>query len=352
MNTMNTTLEHHYYHQPDVYAFECEQVFRHHWWLVATEAEFAAGGDYRALQLMRWPIVLVRDQQGELRGFYNLCRHRAGPLVDDGCGQRRDFVCRYHGWRYACSGELLKTPGFGADEITDVSSMGLLPVRVACWNGMVFVCLDETAPELLDWLGDIPSIAAGYDTTTSMAFDGDTVKTAQTNWKTYGDNSCEGYHVGMVHRALGSSMQRESVKIDCYDNGQFVGFDVSYGGGSDESRAGKGFWIYKFPGLLLHFAEFAFNAESVFPIDADNIRLQRWFWSHAQKAREHGVDTASIRPNSERVIDEDISICERVQTNLASGVYPGGLLSAKQEPGTIFFQQQVRSALAGFTEPE
>jgi hypothetical protein len=147
-------------------------------------------------------------------------------------------------------------------------------------------------------------------------------------------------------------MQRETVKLDCYDDGQFVGFDVSYSGGADVSRAGKGFWIYKFPGLLLHFAEYAFNAESVFPLDANTIRLQRWFWSHSQEARARGVDTATIRPNSERVIDEDIAICERVQQNLASGVYPGGQLSPGQEAGTIFFQQQVRAALVGLAEAE
>jgi hypothetical protein len=131
-----------------------------------------------------------------------------------------------------------------------------------------------------------------------------------------------------------------------------VGFDVTYGDGKDESRAGKGFWIYKFPGLLLHFAEYSFNAESVFPVDANSICLQRWFWSHAEKAAQHGVDTASIRPNSEQVIDEDIMICERVQTNLACGAYPGGLLSEQQEPGTIYFQQLVRDALGGFSEAE
>jgi choline monooxygenase len=349
---MNETLAHHYYHQADVFDFECEHVFKHHWWLIAPESAFAENGDYQAFKLLRWPLVVVRDQQGELRGFYNLCRHRAGPLVDDACGRRRDFVCRYHGWRYACSGELLKTPGFENDAIEDRDSMGLLPIRVASWNGMVFVCLDDSAPGLIDWLGDIVAIAAGYEPPTRMHYDGDVVKQAACNWKTYGDNSCEGYHVGMVHQALGSSMQRESVQIDSYDNGQFVGFDVSYGDGKDKSRAGKGFWIYKFPGLLLHFAEYAFNAESVFPVDANSIRLQRWFWSQADMAARHGVDTEAIRPNSERVIDEDILICERVQTNLASGVYPGGLLSPEQEPGTIYFQRLVRVALGGFAEPE
>ena len=349
---MNKTLEHEYYHDTAVFDYECEQVFRRHWWLIATEAEFAENGSYFAFNLLKWPLVVVRDQQGELRGFYNLCRHRAGPLVEAGSGKRRDFVCRYHGWRYASSGELLRTPGFDDDEIPDRDCMGLLPIRVDSWNGMVFVCIDTEAPDLSDWLGDILPIASQYDSTASMQFDGATSKPARSNWKTYGDNSCEGYHVGMVHKALGSSMERESVKIDNYDNGSFVGFDVSYGDGKDESRSGKGFWIYKFPGLLLHFAEFAFNAESVFPVDANNIQLQRWFWSHAEKAKQHGIDTASIRPNSERVIDEDIAICEKVQFNLVSGVYPGGLLSAQQEPGTIYFQKLVRDALSAFPESE
>jgi choline monooxygenase len=209
---MSATLPHHYYHDASVYAYECEHIFRRHWWLVGVESSLAETGNYLALNLMKWPLVVVRDQQSKLRGFYNLCRHRAGPLVPEGEGRCRDFVCRYHGWRYACSGELLKTPGFEKGQIANPAEMGLLPVRVDSWNGMIFVCLDESAPDLKTWLGDIVSIAAGFDDTSGMHFDGDVIKPAAANWKTYGDNSCEGYHVGMVHKALGSSMLRVPVK--------------------------------------------------------------------------------------------------------------------------------------------
>ena len=345
---MPTTLPHHCYHDAEIYAYECEQVFRRHWWLIGPESQFANAGDYLAILLMKWPLVVVRDKQMQLRGFYNLCRHRAGPLVLDGNGNCREFVCRYHGWRYACSGDLLKTPRFEPDEIENRDGMGLLPIRVESWNGMVFVCLDDSADNLETWLGDIASIATRFAPTSTMQFDGAVSKPAQSNWKTYGDNSCEGYHVGMVHQALGSSMQRESVTVQGYDNGGFVGFDVSYSDGRDQSRAGNGFWIYKFPGLLLHFAEYAFNAETVFPLDVDRIELRRWFWSDPEKATAHAIDTASIRPNSERVMDEDITICELVQRNLSSGIYPGGKISTKLEPGTVYFQQQVRTALGDF----
>jgi len=342
---MTATLPHDYYHDEAVWTRECERIFRRHWWLIGPAAAVDGNGDYSALCLIRWPLVAIRDQQGELRAFYNLCRHRAGPLVTDGEGSRREFVCRYHGWRYACSGELLKTPGFESAALDDAARLGLLPVRAEIWNGLLFVCLDDDAPGLAEWLGDIVGIAARFDGPQGMAFDGEVRKPAACNWKTYADNSCEGYHVGMVHGALGSSMQRESVDIAAYENGQFVGFDVTYGAGRDHSRAGRGFWIYKFPGLLLHFSEYAFNAETVLPLAAQRIELRRWFWSDADRAAQQGVDSATIRPNSEQVMDEDVAICEAVQRNLASGAYPGGLLSARQEPGTLYFQQLVRAAL-------
>ncbi len=350
MTRMSEALPHDWYHDPAVFELERERIFRRHWWLVGIDADLAGPGDYLALTLMKWPLVIVRDQQSSLRAFYNICRHRAGPLVFDGNGHCREFVCRYHGWRYACSGELLKTPGLGADEVIARETMGLLPLRVDSWNGLVFVCLDGNAPGLSDWLGDALSIATRFDATDTMRFDGSVQKTASANWKTYADNSCEGYHVGMVHRALGSSMQRETVQIAAYENGEFVGFDVSYDSGDDRSRSGRGFWIYKFPGLLLHFADYAFNAEAVVPLDAGCSRLQRWFWSNPDKARDYGIDASVIRPGSEQVIDEDIAICELVQRNLAAGIYPGGQLSTRQEPGTIYFQQLVRAALRGRIE--
>ncbi len=342
---MIETLPHHWYHDADIYQLECDHLFSKHWWLLGPEQALAKTGDYLAQTLMKRPLMVVRDQNTKLRGFYNCCRHRAGPLVDKPRGNCKEFVCRYHGWRYACSGELLKTPGLDPSEIESLGDLSLLPIRVESWNGMVFVCLDSKTVDLKTWLGDIIEIADAFDPTGSMTYNGQVNKQGQTNWKTYGDNSCEGYHVGMVHSALGSSMQRESVKIKAYRQGEFIGFEVNYASGKDQSRAGKGFWIYKFPGLLLHFADYSFNAESVIPTSANSIELQRWFWSNSDKAAQQGVKTETIRPNSEKVIDEDLLICEQVQRNLASGIYPGGKLSATQEAGTIYFQQLVRETL-------
>jgi len=340
------TIPQNWYNSPEIFELERDQIFRKHWWLVAQENQLAEPGDYLAITVFNLPLIVTRDQQGELRGFHNVCRHRAGPLVRDGSGNCREFTCRYHAWRYDSTGNLLKTPGLRRDEEIDYSQFSLFPIRVTCWNSMVFVCLDEQAPDLQNWLGDIVKIAESFPRNSSMSFLDEVEVSGKANWKAYGDNSCEGYHVGMVHKDLGDSMVREKVKIDGYPNGEFVGFDVSYeSSGGDHTRDGKAFWIYKFPGLLLHFGEYSFNAESVFPIGTDSILLKRWFWVDNKEAKKRGINPADMQASSEQVMGEDLEICELVQRNLNTGVYQTGHLSPREEVGTIFFQQLVRQAL-------
>lgn len=340
------TIPQSWYSSKEIFELERDQIFRKHWWMIAHQEQLENIGDYLATTLCNWPVVVTRDQQGVLRGFHNVCRHRAGPLVRDGSGNCKQFTCRYHAWRYDSTGNLLKTPGLRRDEDIDYEEFSLFPVRVECWNQMVFICLDEQAPNLQTWLGDIIDIADGFPANAEMSFLDATIKSGQANWKAYGDNSCEGYHVGMVHNDLGNSMLREKVKIDGYENGGFVGFDVRYeASGGDHTRDGKAFWVYKFPGLLLHFGEYSFNVESVVPLSPNDLKLQRWFWIDTVAAKARDIDPAEMQASSEKVMAEDLEICELVQRNLDAGIYQSGHLSPREEIGTIFFQQQVRDAL-------
>ena len=97
---MIETLPHDWYHDADIFDVECDRIFRKHWWLIGPESEFAEAGDYQAFNLLQWPLVVVRDKDSELRGFYNLCRHRAGPLViDPACGVNSEHSIRaIHEW--------------------------------------------------------------------------------------------------------------------------------------------------------------------------------------------------------------------------------------------------------------
>ena len=342
------TLPASWYHDPEVYARERQAIFRRHWWVVAREAQLEASGTYVAGECAGWPLFVLRGRDGGLRGFHNVCRHRAGPLLREGEGRCAALSCRYHGWRYDLEGRLKSAPGLELGRDLDPADFSLHPVRVETWNGLVFACIDDGAPDLGAWLGDIAGIADGFPALSDMAFQGEVVKDGAANWKAYGDNSCEGYHVKLVHSGLGQTVPEEQVEIRPYENGAFVGFDVTYRPSeADPSRRGRGFWIYKFPGLLLHFSDYAFNLESVVPTGPRGVRLVRWFWCAEELAAERGTSASEAIESAEQVMGEDLEICELVQKNLEAGVYESGRLSPSEEVGTIYFQQLVRDALGG-----
>ena len=336
-------LEAHLYCDAEVFAREREPLFTQHWWLIGSESELNTKGDYIATTLGRYPIFVVRDHQHSIRGLHNTCRHRAGPLVVDSHGNISGslLVCQYHGWSYDFEGQLINAHRLNS--CINKAEYSLYPIKVSLWNGMVFASVGHDAPPLIEWLGEITEIAKPFPSASSMVPLGTLEKSGNTNWKCYGDNSCEGYHVGLVHKALNSSMDQDAVTIHCYEKGKFVGFDVSYcTSAADPSRSGKGLWIYKFPGLLLHFSDNTFNAECVIPIDEGKISLRRWFWSLPKERSSLDVDPSEAVSSASIVMDEDLKICEQVFKNLSAGIYRSGVLSTHDESGTQYFQELVR----------
>ena len=253
-----------WYHDEAVFQRERQAIFACNWSLIGRLEQVPAPGDYVAGVVAGYPVFVLRGRDGGLKGFHNVCRHRAGPVVRQPAGRCDVLRCAYHGWTYDLEGGLRKAPGFSPGADFDLADYGLLPVRVAQWNRLVFACLDEAAPDLEHWLGDILEIARDFPPLAGMVFAEEDSTEGAANWKTYGDNSVEGYHLASVHKDLTQAVGRETVEIAPYENGQFVGFKVTYDDPGAGGR-GRGFWIYKFPGLLLHFSDFAFNLESVIP---------------------------------------------------------------------------------------
>ena len=342
---MTETLPASWYHDDAVFAREQDAIFARNWSLVARDEQLSHTGDFVTGAVAGRPIFVIRQDPGTLRGFHNVCRHRAGPVVFGTEGQCKTLRCRYHGWVYDLAGRLKKAPGFETDDDFSLSDFNLFEVRVESWNGLVFVCLDRTAPGLREWLGEIVAIAEEFPPLSEMSFFHEDHLEGRANWKAYGDNSAEGYHLPYVHRALTKAVVRKDLAVVPHDDGQFVAFRVTYRA-SDGDTPRAGCWIYKFPGLLLHYSDHSFNLERVVPLDAHRVRLVRWFWF-----REDGSMTRdemdSAVAESTSVMREDLAICEAVQRNLEAGVYQSGRLSPTAECGTLYIQRLVRASLGG-----
>ena len=133
------TLASRFYTDPDILAIEKSQVFRRTWQLVGTlrhpcgdlhgiARTIADPESFFTTDVVGEPVIIVRDRQGELRAFSNVCRHRAGPVAL-GSGCKNVLRCQYHGWTYTLDGRLIGTPDVDGVEFFDRSSMGMVPLR-------------------------------------------------------------------------------------------------------------------------------------------------------------------------------------------------------------------------------
>jgi phenylpropionate dioxygenase-like ring-hydroxylating dioxygenase large terminal subunit len=179
------------YTDADVFAAEREKIFSRTWQVVGHASQVANPGDYFTTDLMGEPLLLVRGSEGKLRGFYNVCRHRAGPPAE-GCGSRKLFRCGYHGWTYGLDGALLSATEIEGVEGFRPEDFALHPVLTGEWFNLVFVNLDAEARPLRESLGELPGQAERFPFGEMKLFERRTYD-MKCNWKTYVDNYLEGY---------------------------------------------------------------------------------------------------------------------------------------------------------------
>ena len=322
------------YRDPAVFDAERLAVFARAWMFMGLEADLAQAGDFIAETLAGYPLVVVRDASGGLRGFHNVCRHRAGPLVGEARGRcAGEFVCRYHGWRYTLDGRLRAATDFGPADGFDPREYGLFGVAVQAWRGLVFVNLDTAAAPVAETLAPVDRLLGERSFPAHVALRRS--HPIDCNWKVYVENYLEGYHIDMIHPALAAEVEtgRYAVRME----GQVAIHEVPATAG-----AAEGLWAWIWPNLALNLYRNVLIIEPMRPEGPGRTRLD---YIYLHDPETDGLDAAVA--TSERLTDEDRWICQRVQENLNSGVYDRGALSARHENGVRWFQAQVMAALEG-----
>ena len=183
-----------------IFGEEQERILSKVWQFVCHESEVAKPGDFRCTSIAGKPVVVVRTEDGSLRGFFNVCRHRGAEVVRTEAGNARSFTCFYHHWNYGLDGTLravAKPEGYESDKL-DKSQLGLVPVRTESVAGLVFMCLDADCEPLLDFLGDVVKPFLEPLGTVPMEVFHFHKTIVHTNWKLWSDNNSERYH-SMLH---------------------------------------------------------------------------------------------------------------------------------------------------------
>ncbi len=186
------------YHDERLFALERERVWRRAWLFATHVSKIPRPGDYTTFDRSGAPIVVVHGDDGEIRAFYNSCRHRGAPVVRDACGTARRLTCQYHSWSYDLAGTLKAVPDARSFADLDQASLGLVPVRCETWEGWVFVNEDLEAAPLVEYLGPLCDQMLEVDGP-SLRTLGTQVHTVAANWKAMVDAFLEVYHIRTVH---------------------------------------------------------------------------------------------------------------------------------------------------------
>src|SRR6266481_2844107 len=208
-NFLLSTLPGRYYSDPEIYELEQERIFSQMWVCVGRADTLADPGAYQLATIGQESIIVVRDRDGALQAFLNVCRHRGARLCTQASGQLKGSIqCRDHAWTYALDGRLLGAPNVLNDTQFDRTAYGLLPVALQVWEGFVWLSLaDAPAPfatqvqepivERFGHYAPFARYAVGkLQVGKTIAYD------VQANWKLVIENFMECYHCGLMHPEL------------------------------------------------------------------------------------------------------------------------------------------------------
>jgi choline monooxygenase len=343
------TLPWRWYTDPAVLERERERIFGRFWQYAGHTGQVSEPGSYAAVRLGELPVVLVRDGEGVLRGFVNVCRHR-GSLICTGEGRRETLQCPYHAWTYNLDGTLRNAPRADREPGFEPEGIRLVPVQVETWGPFVFVNADLAAAPLHDYLGELPALIAadGVDVD-DLVFHRRVEVEYGANWKVCSENYLECYHCSVAHPSFSRAID---VAPDAYELETRRWFSSQFGeprngGGGVYDASGevaRGQFHLLFPNTPINVMPGRpnFSIGPVLPIAPERTyRFLDYFFAP-------GIDegwVADYLALDDQVGREDRSLVEGVQAGVRAGIVEDGVLMPESERLIAHFQSLVAEAL-------
>ena len=351
----------------DMHKHEENTLFRNGWAAIGFGKDIPNPGMVKPVTFLGIPMIMVRNKEGAINVFQNVCRHRGMILIDAPQQLRGPITCPYHAWSYDLDGNLRKTPHVGGPDIDSLDSVQhcdypLNRVRAHSWNDMVFVNVSGDAPAFEDYAAtlcarwgefDQPLYHSGADSSLRIDLD--------CNWKLAVENYCEAYHLPFIHPDLNSYSRLED-HYNITDESGFAG-QGSTVYSPQISADGRRFPTFKnlsekwdtgaeyialFPNVLLGVHKDHYFNIILTPNGVDKTIEQIEIYYTDPSAL--GDDFAEMRAtNTEMwrtVFAEDIQVVEGMQQGRKATAYDGGKFSAVMDEPTHHFHKWVATALS------
>ena len=350
-------------------AVERDEVLAKTWTCIGVGAWVAEPGDLRPVQLQGLPLLMLRDRDGALRVFHNVCSHRGLALVTAPCRAKGLIRCPYHSWSYALDGTLKATPFIGGPgsntcEGFDKARHGLKPVRSAVWCDAVFVDLSGEAPAFEDFIAPIAARWQDFDMARLChgGADSSFVIEIGCNWKLAVENYCEAYHLPWIHPALNSYSRLEdhyNIALEGRMAGQgSTAYRPSLSGDGRQFPAHPGLprkwdgaaeYLALFPNVLFGVHSDHFYSVVLEPLGPNRTRehFEIYYFDEAALGDGYADMRATNARQWQTVFEEDRGVVEGMQAGRASPAFTGGVFSPVMDGPTHCFHQWMAGRLLG-----
>ena len=336
------------------FAYEQSAIFAKHWIWVCHVEKVRANGAYTTAMVAGRPVAIVRDQAGQLRAFYNVCKHRAHELLQ-GDGETTRIMCPYHAWVYDLTGQLRRAPETENLENFETNDICLDTVQVEEFCGFIYVNLDPDASslatqsgdlgtEITHWAPDISDLMFGHRLTYDI----------KSNWKNVVDNFLECYHCPTAHKDFCTLVDMDTYKVTTHgiysshmaDAGtsENAAYDVS----NATVRTHAVWWLWPTTCLMRYPGRSSMIVLNIIPI-SENRTLETYdFFLETPEPDEGEVE--AIRYLDEVLQVEDIGLVESVQRGMKTPAFQQGRIvhdlegSGKSEHAVHHFHSLVLDA--------
>jgi len=338
------------YRSQSIFEAEQRKVWQGGWVFVGSVDQVAEPGDYFTTSLGGQPIIVLRNQAGELSALSNLCAHR-GTLLVDGSGNAKRFQCPYHAWTYRDDGSLISVPHAKPGDV-DRAAHCLPLYRCETWHGLVFVSMNAEAPPLVDRLAHLESIASDHQIAELHHWTSQRAgEVWQANWKLVISNAMESYHLFKVHPET----------LEPYTPTAGAYYIRGNADGSATGGAQPGAADYVLLSLPPNFVGVAtqdmFLYQYVEPVTVDSTRIIAGGAFRQADPEDSTKLGGLLKKATQRVADslipdflpEDKWICERGQQAASGDFKPGALVPMEQV--VVDFHHYLNRQLHGVVGP-
>ncbi|HLO51254.1 MAG TPA: aromatic ring-hydroxylating dioxygenase subunit alpha [Kamptonema sp.] len=344
------------YVSDEVYRLEREKLFSRSWLFVGFVNQLEKPKSYFTVSIANISLLIVRNSQGNLGAFRNICSHRLLPLALES-GKANCFVCPYHGWTYDLEGKLKSATEFEKHEDFDMSKYGLSSFHIDTWGPFIFVNLDPNCSPLKTQLGKLPKLFDDYKFSELSHVHTHDYQ-ANINWKLYVENTVENYHVPFLHKGTYETPQLDWVSpVESFFQGKY-NYYVEYSSFSTEGiepgtvieglppKLMQGyFWLSFWPNFCLFCLPNLVLVFLIDPISVSKTRV-RWTWLVPNTIEAKSSENVqSLVEEYDNIQLQDLSLLPKIQDGLAFLGSSAGPLSPSKEPMVHRFHEVLMAYL-------